>query len=102
MIFVTKLTEQMEGLPKRFIFGAIKPFFMSQAKLVIIEGPNYERHSLGLIDLEVFPRTGEFIWYEREGDDGPKPYGVKDFNYFLKPKGPVEIWLVSPDDEKYH
>ncbi|HEY4064131.1 MAG TPA: hypothetical protein VGM30_19630 [Puia sp.] len=75
---------------------------MSQVKLVVIEGPNYKHLSLGLMDLEVFPRIGEFIWYESEGDDGPKLFKVMNVNHFLKPHGPMELWVVSPDDEKYH
>jgi hypothetical protein len=72
---------------------------MSQAKLVIIEGPNYERHSLGLFDLEIIPRIGECIFYEIEGDDGPKAYKVNDIIHNLQPREPVEIWMVSLDEK---
>ena len=75
---------------------------MNSIKLVLIEGPNYERQSLGVFDLDVIPRVGEFIWIETEGGEELIPYKVKDVNHFVKPKAPTEIWLVSLEDEKYH
>lgn len=75
---------------------------MNGIKLVVVEGPNYEHRSLGLFDLDVVPRVEEFIWLENEDGDGLTPYKVKDVNYFLKPKAPTEIWLVTLEDEKYH
>lgn len=75
---------------------------MKSLKLVVVEGPNYEHRSLGIFNLDVAPRVGEFIWLEKEDGDGRVPYKVKDVNYFVKPKAPSEIWLVSLEDEKYH
>jgi len=75
---------------------------MNSLKLVVVEGANYEHRSLGMFDLDVVPRVGEFVWLEKENGDGLIPYKVKDVNYFLKPKGATEIWLVSLEDEKYH
>jgi hypothetical protein len=71
---------------------------MKSIKLVLTEGANYEHRSLGIFDLDVVPRVGEFIWLEKEDGDGLIPYKVKDVNYFLKPKAPTEIWLVSLED----
>lgn len=75
---------------------------MSKVKLVIIQGPNYEHHSLGLFDLELVPRVGECILYENEDDDGPKAYKVKDVLHNIEPKSTTEIWMVSLDDEIYY
>jgi hypothetical protein len=75
---------------------------MSNVKLVIIEGLNYERRVLGVFDLEIIPRIGECVFFENEGDDGPTCYKVKDVVHNLQPRFPTEIWMVSLDDEIYH
>lgn len=69
---------------------------MIQVKLIIVD-VNADFDSLGLFDLDVIPRTGEYIWHERTGDDGPKPYLVKQVNHLTEPKSPTEIWLQSHD-----
>lgn len=75
---------------------------MSQVKFFIVEGPNYEHLSIGLFEMEVIPRIGEFVLYEKEGDD-PHLYKAKDVVHsIMAPETPIEIWLVSLEDEKYH
>ena len=70
---------------------------MATVKIMILVGPNSEQYPLGLFELDILPRAGEFIFCDI-GDE-PVVFEVKDLRHFINPNFPTQIW-ISPIDEK--
>jgi hypothetical protein len=72
---------------------------MSKVVLLVLEGRNHKEHSLGLFDLKVIPRIGEFIYCENEDNEGDRMYKVKNVIHSVEPKLPIELLLKSLEDD---
>jgi|GEM_PF-3041639 len=70
---------------------------MAKVQIVIDGGPYPEEYSLGLFNLKIVPRKGEFIFYDI-GDS--MSFEVRHVWHFINPKAPIEI-RIAPLDEKY-
>lgn len=68
---------------------------MSQVKLSIID-ENSDLSLIGLFDLDVIPRVGEFVSHESEGED-PRSYKVTNILHYTDGKTPIEIWVETID-----
>jgi len=75
---------------------------MSQVKLVVLEGENLDHRSLGVFDLEDIPKIGECIFFEKDTDEDPRWHTVKMVIHNIEPKKPMELWMVTLDDEQYY
>ena len=72
---------------------------MPQVEITIIHGPNLEVYFVGAFDLQIIPRTGEYISFDIGCDYDPVIFEVKYIYHKIEPKCSTEIH-VSPLDEK--
>jgi hypothetical protein len=81
---------------------------MSEVEIIIIrrvrirEGDyDFAQRSLGLFNLESIPRMGETVFYENE-ELNTGTFYVKHIFHHIEPESPVQILVISPDDEDYY
>jgi hypothetical protein len=68
---------------------------MTQAKLVHLDKNNGDFRKLAIVELDIIPRIGELIFYEKTSEDDPQAYTVDNVVHWIPAERPLEIWLVS-------
>ena len=55
---------------------------------------------MDIVELEVIPRVGEFVFFAENEDEDPKCHVVKFVYHNFFPAQPPQIVMVSSDDER--
>lgn len=66
-----------------------------QVQFIVVDGDNCDQLSLGVFDLDVIPRAGEYVFCDLEINDRNGAYKVIAVMHNVKPKGLIALTLAS-------